>query len=179
MKRPLVAVVIGALVTACGPDAASVAVTPSGQERRVCEMYGDAGGSPESLAYWVKHFNEPAQVAEIEKNNASPYGTKYTPQSRAERQFAYGIKKNSEAKASVSMRLSISLREVNDALAKCSKADPIDPAPVPVPLQAAQSEKEKCEADAWDTARHAPTGKFAEATDRAEKQVERCRAETK
>jgi hypothetical protein len=187
MIRSRVAALVGAVMLAgCDPDAASVAVTPSGQERRVCEIYGDVGGGPDfTLAYWVKDFNEPKEVAKIEARNAEYAGNQYikpdTPQSRAEGQFAYGREKNEKARNVVSLRLAISLREVSEALLKCPGAATIDKEPeaAPAPAQSAATltSKEKCETDAWDSARKVPAGQFAAAVARAEERAGRCRAE--
>jgi hypothetical protein len=112
----LVLVVLNAILFSRGP---------STQERRACEMYRDAANKMD-LAYWVKHFNRPEEVAEIEAHNAKfaghPYIKQETPQSRAESKFAYGEWMTVEALDVVSARLSISLREVVEALEKCEKA---------------------------------------------------------
>ena len=118
VMRPLAAIALALAFTSCGP---------SKQEVRICEMYADAGGGGKvSLDYWVKHFNQPEEIAKIEERNARVAGNRFikqeTPQSRAESQFAYGEKKNAEARALVSARLSVSMREVAEALEK-SKCD--------------------------------------------------------
>jgi hypothetical protein len=86
---------------------------PSAQQRRACEMYGDAS-SKIYLANVEKYFNRPKVVAEIEAHNA-----RFTEESRT-RQFGQWL--NEEASDVVSARLSISLREVAEALEKCRKA---------------------------------------------------------
>jgi hypothetical protein len=59
----------------------------------------------------------------MKPNNAryahNPYITPETVQSRAESQFAYGKERNDKARGIVSLRLNLSMREVNEALAKC------------------------------------------------------------
>jgi hypothetical protein len=110
------------LLVGCTPSGPPA---PSTEQKRACEMYLDARGdlNPPTLAYWVEHFSKPEQIAAMKKSNAenkgNPFITQDTPQSAAERQFAFGSDLYSKAKASVSMRLAISLREVDEALEKC------------------------------------------------------------
>jgi len=109
---------LGATLAGCGPSAL---------QQRACEMWADEGGSTASLETWLAHFSRPEQAAEI-----GPAGDQWrTPQLRAQAQYEYGQQKNQEAKARVSRRLSISLREVDEALKKCPEAKPgaIQPRP--------------------------------------------------
>jgi hypothetical protein len=123
---------LGATLAGCGPSAL---------EQRVCEMWGDEGGSNRTVAEWLEYFSQPEQVAQIEASNAQWRAIKTsrwrepgldnarsrlhaTPQSRAQEQYDYGQAKNQEAKARASLRLSISLREVDEALKKCPGAKP-------------------------------------------------------
>ena len=94
-------------------------------QRRVscaCARYVDAGGRAEpDLAYWVKFFNAPDAVDDMNKRYAEREGLKppETPQVRAQRHVASVKLANQMAKDIVSARLSISLREVDQALEKC------------------------------------------------------------
>lgn len=136
MKTIIITPVLGiALLVGCGPSAQQQL------QKRVCEMYEDAGGSrtETSLNEWLEFFNAPERVAEIKANNArhwdNPYITPETVQSRAESQFAYGKEKNDKARGIVSLRLNLSMREVNEALAKCFPrvAEPVKKVAPPAP----------------------------------------------
>ncbi len=111
-------VLVIALLVGCGPSAQQQL------QKRVCEMYEDAGGGREtSLSEWLKWFNTPEKLAEMKANNArnadNPYITPETLESRAESQFAYGRERNERARSIVSVRLNISLRETDEAMRKC------------------------------------------------------------
>src|SRR2546427_10758337 len=89
---------LGALLAGCGPSAL---------EQRVCEMWTDEGGSVKRLEQY--RALSTAQIAELKGEAAE--------------QWAYGFMANQQAAARVSRRLSISVREVNEALKKCRVAE--------------------------------------------------------
>jgi hypothetical protein len=114
---------------------------PSAQQRRACEMFTDAGGMTpqmESVEFWLKRFSEPKAIADTEqrriewRKNLRKYPHLYpnpdvqpvpsylgTPQQQSEGQAEYSRKKNAEARGVVALRLTMSQREVNDALVAC------------------------------------------------------------
>jgi hypothetical protein len=115
MQRAVIVMLIGigATVSGCGPTEL---------QRRTCDMYVDAGGrAAPDLAYWIKFFNAPNAVDDMNKRYAEREGPKppETSQVRAQRHVASVKLANQMAKDIVSARLSISLREVDQALEKC------------------------------------------------------------
>jgi len=98
MRRAMIVALIGVgatLAAGCGPSAL---------QRRACDMYAEAGGGP-GLA------DPPPAVRD---GKVVPYQEWAVA--------AYRGSRNREARAAVSARLSISLREVGEALGKCGPA---------------------------------------------------------
>jgi len=106
----------GLLIAGCGG--------PTELQRRACDMYVEAGGAEDvSLAELVKMYNTPEMVAYFEAENArnagNPNIAQKTPQTFADRMYAFEKERNEKAREIVRRRLNISMREVDEALSKC------------------------------------------------------------
>jgi hypothetical protein len=113
--RALLAVLVVLLLAGCGP---------SRVEQRACDMYVEQdGGHDPSVAEWVKTFSDPTWIENNRKQNEKYEWTDIwankTVQDHAEAQARFVKDRNEKVRALVSAQLSISLREVDEALKKC------------------------------------------------------------
>ena len=129
----VVGVAAASLIAACGPNAEQV------MHRRACEMYVDVGGGKARTGdEWLALVNGPEFTATRQALNAARarheasnaeftrrYGRKLPPVPpitvEAQTDEAQAVERQAitKAKAVVSMRLAISLREVEEALKTC------------------------------------------------------------
>jgi hypothetical protein len=111
----LLALLVVLLLAGCGP---------SRVEQRVCDMYVEQDGGPDpSVAEWVKTFSDPTWIEKNRRQNEK-YGwtdiwTNKTVREHAEAQARFIKDRNEKVRALVSAQLSISPREVDEALRKC------------------------------------------------------------
>lgn len=92
------------LVVGCGPSAV---------EQRACDMYVEAGGSTDKRT----EATDPIATDTNSESMRKAFGE--TPQERAAYFTALGKETNEKARAVASARLTLSLREVDEALKKC------------------------------------------------------------
>jgi hypothetical protein len=110
--RIVMAIASLALLAGCGPSA---------QVRRACEMYVEAGGGGEELGadFWLKRGKENGDSIMKENPNADATSVYALTASVAEEMSHKAERENKAAKAFVSLRLTMSLSEVERALAEC------------------------------------------------------------
>ena len=129
----VVGVVAASLIAACGPNAEQVI------HRRACEMYVDVGGGKaRTRDEWLALVNGPEFTATRQALNAARardeasnveftrrYGRKLPPvspitvEAQTDEEQALERQAITKAKAAVSLRLAISLPEVEDSLKTC------------------------------------------------------------
>lgn len=113
--RALLAVLVVLILAGCGP---------SRIEQQACDLYVEQDGGPDlSVAEWVKTLSDPTWIENNRKQNEK-YGrtdiwANKTVQEHAEAQARFTKDRNEKVRALVSARLSISPREVDEALKKC------------------------------------------------------------
>jgi hypothetical protein len=113
--RALLAVLVVLLLVGCGP---------SRVEQRACDLYVEQdGGHDVSVEEWVKTFSDPTWIENNrrrnEKNGLTDIWANKPVQEHAEAQARFVKDRNEKVRALVSSQLSISLREVDEALKKC------------------------------------------------------------
>ena len=103
MRRAFGIALVGTvLVAGCGPTAL---------QQRACDLFVEAGGEREHAhAYWVKAYSE--QVIKPKEGGM-------TAQRLADMAIASYKRQKAKITASVAARLSMSLRDVDEALEKC------------------------------------------------------------
>jgi hypothetical protein len=103
MKRAFViALTTAMLLAGCGPTAL---------QQRACDLFVEAGGEREhDHAYWVKAYSD--QLIKPKEGGV-------TARELADLAVAFYQREKKKITAGVAARLSISLRDVDEALAKC------------------------------------------------------------
>jgi len=110
-SKRITAALTAVLLAACGPSA---------MERRTCDIYVEAGGDRDLTA-----TDEPRILAQAREMHAALTESLRalpgyeTPEAMAANQLKSTRASNAEARAAVALRLGLSQREVDAALAKC------------------------------------------------------------
>lgn len=110
-RTVIIIAVLCLLLSACGPTEV---------QRRACDFYVEAGGDADSSIEDQRRYYTEERVAAFTEQQKKSIGT--TPEAAAQTMHEYRKGKNAKALAAVAARLGLSLREVDDALARCLKS---------------------------------------------------------